>query len=166
MSKLPNIKGLPARAYTMKALFPQRFGAKATVGPGPAAYARPSEFGTREGPALRGRKVDRPAAVNAPYYSVPTTIGKAPAASIRSRHRVKESDSSPGPKYMVDSDIGKNQANAPSIRSRHPDRRETVGPGPGAFYPSKPSNAPAYSFTSKRYAEIADAVFRGEIPLE
>merc|ERR1711916_145442 len=126
-----------------------------TIGKAPAA-------------SIRGRQHDRQAD-NSPgpgKYLVEGDLGKNArnAPSIRSRHALTFQDDSPGPgAYKYYSPIGHGEG--PSIKSRHPVKNDNASPGPKYYAPEK-DHGPAYSFTTKAYADIADKVFRGEIPID
>merc|ERR1711916_117066 len=100
--------------------------------PGPGKYLVEGDLGknARNALSIRSRHpLKSSTASPGPAYSIPSTIGKAPAASIRGRQHERQADNSPGPgKYLVEGDLGKNARNAPSIRSRHPLKSSTASP--------------------------------------
>ncbi|KAG7456161.1 hypothetical protein MATL_G00248880 [Megalops atlanticus] len=101
-----------------------------------------------------------------PKYALPGTTGtdchdprkvKGPAFSFGIRHRQLSGDNSPGPSYLVPSDLtrkGRSGTPAYSLYGRPKDAARFQTPGPGKYTPEKAGksayyNAPAYSMSAR-----------------
>ncbi|XP_062403364.1 ciliary microtubule associated protein 1B [Sardina pilchardus] len=101
-----------------------------------------------------------------PKYALPGATGlnqhdprklKGPAFSFGTRHRLFSNDCSPGPGYLVPSNItrvGRDGTPAYSLYSRRKDPQLFQTPGPGRYFPEKSGkmaylSAPAYSLSAR-----------------
>ena len=127
----------------------------ANLSPGPAYYNIKRKFNGKQCPPIKfkGRHSINSSYVDAPYYNLPSTIGKVAPIKLHGRSEVKSSYSTPGPTYMPPTfgsdarkigmrapvsflkkrqpkNVGKNGAGT-SLAMRSSD--ETPGPGPGVY---------------------------------
>ncbi|XP_072241288.1 ciliary microtubule associated protein 1B-like [Leuresthes tenuis] len=101
-----------------------------------------------------------------PKYALPSLTGnhqhdltksKAPVFSFGARHKEHNTNCSPGPKYLLPSNIsryGQQSAPAFSIQSRLKELKLLRAPGPGKYSPERGEklifhNAPAFSLTGR-----------------
>lgn len=99
--------------------------------PGPGAYDTRGSLG---GPrwTMKGRHSRDTAPTNAPYRSLPSTVGSGPKISLSSRHNTRDGDVTPGPSY-VPPGIGSG-ARKTALSGRHAPLRSSMDtPGPGAY---------------------------------
>lgn len=75
---------------------------QATLSPGPAYYNVTHQFDTSHiAPIkMKGRYSLPTQNVDAPYYKIPSTLGKVPAIRLHGRAQAKTAASTPGPTYM------------------------------------------------------------------
>ncbi|OHS95425.1 hypothetical protein TRFO_10588 [Tritrichomonas foetus] len=125
----------------------------ANASPGPAHYNVKRKFNGKQCPPIKmkGRHSITSHLVDAPYYNLPSTIGKVTAIGLHGRTELRASAETPGPTYIPPSfgsgarkisfpapqsslkkRVPKSDGAASSLsRRRNPD--ETPGPGPGTY---------------------------------
>lgn len=112
-------------------LFARRTGYRDS-GPGPGAY---ETRGRNSGPqwTIKGRYSFTSHPTNAPYRSIPTTVGEGPKYSIYSRTKSRDIQASPGPNY-VPAPLG-SDAKKITMTYRHGEAKDSRidNPGPGSY---------------------------------
>jgi hypothetical protein len=89
-------------------------------------------------------------------YSIPSTIGQAPAITISGRHLIKEDNSNPASnQYDVNISSVKSSAPAYSMRPKTAIERKVEGPAPTAYnIASTIGNAPAASISGRHELKV------------
>lgn len=127
----------------------------ATLSPGPAYYNIKRKFNGKQCPPIKfkGRHSLNSNMVDAPFYNLPSTIGKVAPITLHGKTEVKSSYSTPGPTYLpptFGSDARKIGMRPPisSLKKRYPKNEgkggsatslsmrssdATPGPGPGIY---------------------------------
>lgn len=109
--------------------------------PGPAAYHIKRSMKKKDGGIkIKGRHTPKQQRVDAPFYNIPSTIGKGPGIKMHGRSEPKRRWEAPGPNYVppsFGSEARKVGIAKPmkydtrgGFKKRNPD--ETPGPGPAA----------------------------------